>query len=264
MQFGRGTGVLLEQHARDAHRDHGHRRPDPVAQRAAIRGRPADRAGSRTAVDTSRVTSGLCMVVLGLGMGFLMQMTTLIAQNSVEPRDIGVASSSRLFFQQIGGSIGVSAFGAIFARRLTDALTSVSPGVHLSTSGGQFNPATVRGLPAAIQHDVYYAISYAIHGVFLWAIPASALAFVLAWFTRKCRSAAAPPPATPRPPSPNWSPDPSPTSTWWVLRRIRRKTHHVGGSGVSRRCRGRPPGSPPWPPGRSAAGRWPCRRSSCR
>jgi EmrB/QacA subfamily drug resistance transporter len=136
-------------------------------------------------VDTSRVTSGLYMVVLGLGMGFLMQMTTLIAQNSVQPRDIGVASSSRLFFQQIGGSIGVSAFGAIFARRLTEALTSVSPGVHLSISGGQFNPATVRALPAAIQHDVYYAVTYAIHGVFLWAIPASALAFILAWFIKE-------------------------------------------------------------------------------
>jgi EmrB/QacA subfamily drug resistance transporter len=136
-------------------------------------------------VNTSRVTSGLYMVVLGLGMGFLMQMTTLIAQNSVRLRDIGVASSSRLFFQQIGGSIGVSAFGAVFARRLTEALTSVSPGVHMSTSGGQFNPATVRGLPAAIQHDVYYAITYAIHGVFLWAIPASALAFILAWFIKE-------------------------------------------------------------------------------
>ncbi len=136
-------------------------------------------------VDTSRVTSGLYMVVLGLGMGFLMQMTTLIAQNSVQPRDIGVASSSRLFFQQIGGSIGVSAFGAIFARRLTGALTSVSPGMHLSTSGGQFDPATVRSLPAAIQHDVYHAVAYAIHGVFLWAIPAAALAFVLAWFIKE-------------------------------------------------------------------------------
>jgi hypothetical protein len=136
-------------------------------------------------VDTSRVTSGLYMVALGFGMGFLMQMTTLVAQNSVEPRDIGVASSSRLFFQQIGGSIGVSAFGAIFARRLTEALTSVSPGVHLSTSGGQFDPATVRSLPAAVQHDVYYAITQAIHGVFLWAIPAAALAFVLAWFIKE-------------------------------------------------------------------------------
>jgi EmrB/QacA subfamily drug resistance transporter len=45
-------------------------------------------------VNTSRVTAGLYMVVLGLGMGFLMQMTTLLAQNSVQPTDIGVASSS--------------------------------------------------------------------------------------------------------------------------------------------------------------------------
>jgi hypothetical protein len=57
--------------------------------------------------------------------------------------------------------------------------------VHLSTSGGQFDPATVRLLPAAIQHDVYGAVAYAIHGVFLWAIPAVALAFVLAWFIRE-------------------------------------------------------------------------------
>jgi EmrB/QacA subfamily drug resistance transporter len=136
-------------------------------------------------VSTSRVTSAMYMVVLGLGMGFLMQMTTLLAQNSVEPRDIGVASSSRLFFQQIGGSIGVSAFGAIFAARLKDALTAVSPGVHLSTGGGQFNPATVNSLPAVIRHDVFYAITNAVQGVFLWAIPAAALAFVLAWFIKE-------------------------------------------------------------------------------
>lgn len=61
----------------------------------------------------------------------------------------------------------------------------MSPGVRLSTSGGQFDPATVRALPAAIQHDVYYAITYAIHGVFLWAIPASALVFGLAWFIKE-------------------------------------------------------------------------------
>ena len=136
-------------------------------------------------VNTSRVTAGLYMVVLGLGMGFLMQMTTLLAQNSVQPTDIGVASSSRLFFQQIGGSIGVAAFGAVFARRLQDALSSVSPGVHISASGGQFNPATVMGLPAAIQHDVFFAISHAVQGVFLWAIPATALAFLLSWFIKE-------------------------------------------------------------------------------
>src|SRR5205823_12244123 len=63
-------------------------------------------------VNTSLVTSGLFFVVLGVGMGFLMQITTLVAQNSVAMSDIGVASSSRTFFQQTGGSLGVSGFGS--------------------------------------------------------------------------------------------------------------------------------------------------------
>ena len=69
---------------------------------------------------TTRLTSALFYVVLGLGMGFLMQMVSLIAQNSVQQKDMGVASSARMFFQQIGGSLGVAAFGALFARQLTE------------------------------------------------------------------------------------------------------------------------------------------------
>jgi EmrB/QacA subfamily drug resistance transporter len=136
-------------------------------------------------VSTSRVTSGLFYVVLGIGMGFLMQTTSVIVQNSAEPRDIGVASSARMFFQQIGGSIGVALFGAVFARRLTDAMSARLPGVHLSTSGGSFDPRTVSRLPAPVRHDVFYAISHAIQGVFFWAAPSAILLFVLAWFIKE-------------------------------------------------------------------------------
>ncbi len=111
-------------------------------------------------VHTTLLTSGLFFAVLGIGMGFLMQTTTLIVQNSVDPRDMGVASSSRTFFQQIGGSIGVSIFGAIFARRLIEAMSSRLPGVHLNAAGGQLDPATVNRLPALMRHDVLYAISH--------------------------------------------------------------------------------------------------------
>src|ERR1019366_6389961 len=97
----------------------------------------------------------------------------------------GVASSSRLFFQQIGGAIGGSAFGAIFARRLQEALTPRAPGGHPRTGGGQFNPATVKALPTPLQHDVFYAVAHAIHGVFIWALPAMLLSFVLAWFIKE-------------------------------------------------------------------------------
>jgi hypothetical protein len=116
-----------------------------------------------------------------------MQMVSLIAQNSVQQKDMGVASSARMFFQQIGGSLGVAAFGAIFARRLTQSLAAAAAasGVHVKASGGQLDPATVNSLPAVIKHDVLYAIAHAVQGVFIWALPAALLIFVLALFIKE-------------------------------------------------------------------------------
>jgi EmrB/QacA subfamily drug resistance transporter len=132
-------------------------------------------------VDTTKTTSALYYVVLGLGMGFLMQMVSLIAQNSVQQKDMGVASSARMFFQQIGGSLGVAAFGAVFARRLTQSLAAAAgTGVHISASGGQLDPATVDKLPTVVKHDVFVAIAHAVQGVFIWALPAAVLIFLLA------------------------------------------------------------------------------------
>jgi MFS family permease len=138
---------------------------------------------------TTRLESALYYVVLGLGMGFLMQMVSLIAQNSVQQKDMGVASSARMFFQQIGGSLGVAAFGALFARQLTASLSAATSrggtGVHISASGGQLNPATVNSLPALVRHDVFAAIADAIQHVFIWALPAAVIIFVLAWFIKE-------------------------------------------------------------------------------
>jgi EmrB/QacA subfamily drug resistance transporter len=137
-------------------------------------------------VGTSRVSSALFYVVLGLGMGFLMQMVSLVAQNSVEQKDMGVASSARMFFQQIGGSLGVAAFGAIFARQLTSSLAAAAgPGAHISASGGQLDPARVNSLPAPVRHDVFLAIAHAVQHVFVWAAPAAVLIFALAWFIKE-------------------------------------------------------------------------------
>ena len=136
---------------------------------------------TRLGVGTTRPTSAIYYVVLGLGMGFLMQMVSLIAQNSVQQKDMGVASSARMFFQQIGGSLGVAAFGAVFASRLTSSLrTAAGSGVRISVGGGQLDPATVDKLPAPIRHDVFYAIAHAVQSVFFWAAPAAVLIFLLA------------------------------------------------------------------------------------
>ncbi len=59
------------------------------------------------------------MVFLGLGLGQLMQTLTIASQNSVEARDIGVATSSSTFFRQMGGTIGVAVFLSILFSTLS-------------------------------------------------------------------------------------------------------------------------------------------------
>jgi EmrB/QacA subfamily drug resistance transporter len=135
--------------------------------------------------NTSRFEAGVFFVVLGLGMGLLMQITSLIVQNSVELKDMGVASSSRTFFQQIGGSLGVSLFGVIFFNRLTAAMASKLPGARLHASQATLDPATINSLPAAIRDVAFFGIAKGLDAVFLWVLPASALVFLLALFVKE-------------------------------------------------------------------------------
>ena len=77
---------------------------------------------------TSTLRSSLFMLVLGLGIGFVMQVTMLLPQNSVEQRDMGVASSTSMFTRSIGGAFGVAIFGAIFSAQLTAGLDRAGAG----------------------------------------------------------------------------------------------------------------------------------------
>ncbi|HVI36341.1 MAG TPA: MDR family MFS transporter, partial [Gaiellales bacterium] len=58
------------------------------------------------------------MVMLGVGLGFNFQPVILAVQNAVDPREMGVATSSVTFFRQMGGTIGVAAFLSILFTRL--------------------------------------------------------------------------------------------------------------------------------------------------
>ncbi len=140
---------------------------------------------TRLSVDTTRWQTSIDFVILGLGMGCLMQMVSLIAQNSVELKDIGVATSARMFFQQMGGSLGVAAFGAVFASRLNSVMApSARAGAKLHVTG-TFDPAQVSSLPHAVQQVVFRAVAHGERGVFLWVLPASVVVFVLALFIKQ-------------------------------------------------------------------------------
>jgi EmrB/QacA subfamily drug resistance transporter len=64
------------------------------------------------------------MILIGLGLGQLMQTLTLAAQNSVPASEIGVATSSATFFRQMGGTLGVAVFISILFNNLGDTIAN--------------------------------------------------------------------------------------------------------------------------------------------
>lgn len=75
------------------------------------------------------------MVLLGLGVGQLLQTLTIASQNAVEARDIGVATSSSTFFRQMGGTLGVAIFLSILFAGISDRANQIIAGVQKVVSG---------------------------------------------------------------------------------------------------------------------------------
>ena len=133
-------------------------------------------------VATSTEVAAGYMLLLGLGLGLVMQVLVLAAQNAVDYRLLGVATSGSTLFRQVGGSIGVSVFGAIFSNRLGHELAQRAPrGVHVATSA---SPAVVHQLPPAIHALYVAAVAAALHPVFLIAAAVMLGAFGLSWLLR--------------------------------------------------------------------------------
>ena len=134
----------------------------------------------------------LYVLVLGLGLGMTMQVLVLAAQNAVPYRQLGVATSGSTLFRQVGGSIGVSLFGAIFANRLaTELADALPPGVEPPAAA---SPGAVAQLPPALKEDYLDAFAAALGPVFAVAAGVSLVAFALTWLLREVplrRSAAA-------------------------------------------------------------------------
>ncbi|MEU8395136.1 MDR family MFS transporter [Nonomuraea sp. NPDC048892] len=143
---------------------------------------------STMGVTTPSWTTGVFIAVLGLGMGFLMQTTMLIAQNSVEQRDLGVASSASTFFRSIGGSFGVSLFGAIFNNHLLSELTERvgrQEAERLAATGARMDPAAVANMPVQTRTGLLESLATSISGVFWWAIVFAIVVPVLAAFVKE-------------------------------------------------------------------------------
>ena len=85
-------------------------------------------------VETTRLQVTWRMIILGIGLGPALPLYTLAVQNSVNPREIGAATSSSQFFRQVGAVVGVAVFGTILATILSSQLPKYMP-AELSRPG---------------------------------------------------------------------------------------------------------------------------------
>jgi EmrB/QacA subfamily drug resistance transporter len=139
---------------------------------------------SRMGTTTGVLESSVYMFVLGVGLGMVMQVLVLAVQNAVDYRDLGTATSGATFFRTIGSSIGVAAFGAVFASRLTHYLGQNVP----ATATGPCAPGVlaesaenVGACSPEVHSWLVSAYAASIHMVFLAAVPVGVVAFVLAF-----------------------------------------------------------------------------------
>ena len=137
-------------------------------------------------VDTPPWVASAYMLVIGIGLGLVMQVLVLVVQNDVRPQEIGVATASATFFRGVGGAFGVALFGTIFASRLSDQLATLPRRVtaHLG-SGVQLNPTQIDQLPSTVHDEVLHAFAHSLSGVFLFGTALALVPFVLSWFLKE-------------------------------------------------------------------------------
>lgn len=133
------------------------------------------------------------MFLLGLGMGAVMQNLVLVVQNSVAAKDMGAASAGVTFFRSLGGTLGVSALGALLAGRLpvlvtdgmkTADLSHLTPqqlqGAQAALGSGSLPDLST--LPGVIRSVIESAYGTGIAEQFLVAVPIAIIALVAVIF----------------------------------------------------------------------------------
>ena len=136
---------------------------------------------ARLTPTTSTLLANLYMVVLGLGLGFVMQVLILAVQNAADYRDLGVATASATLFRSMGGTIGVPIFGAIFTNQFASKLASQLPPGAAGQIPSHLGPEQIDKLPPAIRDPYIDAYASSLHPVFLIAAFLALAAFAFTW-----------------------------------------------------------------------------------
>ena len=79
---------------------------------------------------------------------------------------------------------GATGFEVLWSATFSVPLNVVEAAAAFTLLAGDRQPVAVT-LPAPVRHDVFVAISQAVEHVFIWAVPAAVVIFVLAWFIKE-------------------------------------------------------------------------------
>lgn len=120
------------------------------------------------------------LFLIGGGMGTIFPVVTTAVQNTVPRAQIGTATAAGLMFRQVGGSVAVALYGAIFAGGMVAAMGASGSG---AVNVAELGPQMMAGLDAGAREAVGMAVSESLHPVF-WislglALAGLALSFVL-------------------------------------------------------------------------------------
>lgn len=130
------------------------------------------------------------LAVFGAGLGLVMQIIVLVAQNSVPADELGTATSTNNYFREVGASLGTAVFGAMFTTRLTERLVDVFAGAGASAddaagAASAIDPETLSSLPDAVREGIVNAYADSLAPVFWYIIPFMVIALLLAFFIKQ-------------------------------------------------------------------------------
>ena len=136
-------------------------------------------------------------VLIGAGLGLSMQTIVIALQNSVEFRDMGVATSANTFFRSIGATMGVALFGTVYASRLAhnlpieiEKLRASNPAALVGATPEKFealkdNTAVLQTFTPELQAGIINAFVNSFHVVFLASVPITIIGFFIAFMLRE-------------------------------------------------------------------------------
>lgn len=129
---------------------------------------------------------GSYMAVLGIGLGATMQNLVLAVQNNAAPEDIGTSSAVITFFRSMGGSIGVSALGALLSAQVADKVSAGLAALGAPRDGHQSHQIPdLDALPGPVRAVFEHAFGSATGELFLVATPFAVVALIAVLFIKE-------------------------------------------------------------------------------